>query len=195
MAIEKINQAAAEKKKSNRPSFLEDDETEEYKINLKLAEALNKPIKAATTKKTVPAGLRLPNKKKPSEQDDVDEEETEEDDEEDEDEEEDDDQYRYRSRIPDPMDPKRRLFIPVPDKEAQFQDGSQLTVPATQTFVKKHLQVQESAAVSSSEEYDEQQQHRGPSQRRSFTISRRKIRRPRILYPQEDIEKPTFIPL
>lgn len=195
LAIEKINQAASDKKKST--SYLEDDEAE---LNSKLESHLVASLKRTPTKrptpattfapKKVPAGLRQPiNKTKKKDQAD---EEGEDDDETSEEDDEDDDEaeFRYRtgSRLPDPLDPKRRDFVPVPTKDVQFQDASQLTVPATQTFVKKHLQIQESAAASSSEEEE-------PAQRRMLTVTRRKVRRPRILYPQEDFEKPVFIPL
>lgn len=199
LAIEKINQAANERPKVRpiRP-LSEDDERDE---------TLRPPPK-------VKPGLRLPsrpkNKKKQKPADDGDDDDTSE---EDDDEEDDEDAYR---KIPDPMDPKKRDFVPVPTRMAQF--SSTMTVPATQTFAKKQLQVEPThrpastesgsseeptttknnnrrmmmANSGSSEEDDLEEQRQ---QQRRLLSKRRIYRRPKILYPQDDVEKPLFIPL
>lgn len=66
LAIEKINQAANEKKKAS-PAFLEDDESDDF--------GFKAASKRSTTvaPKIVPAGLRLPNKKDEEEDDEEDE--------------------------------------------------------------------------------------------------------------------------
>ncbi|ODM93400.1 hypothetical protein Ocin01_13277 [Orchesella cincta] len=189
LAISKINEYANDRTKVK--PFSEDDEKDDFKISQKLTSSLQRPIIAveATKKRPgkVPPGLRQPTKKpklknKKKEEPNDDEEESSEE-EEDEDEEDERDNFHYANGAgprSDPMDPHGRTFIPLQVSTSGTRRLDEaISEGSSEEFINNSNR--RVANVGSSSEEDEEEHGR---------MMRRRYRRPKILYPQDDIGKP-----